>query len=319
MSTEASPYEVLGGVLDIPDIGVGEITDPDKRTGVTVVLFPEGARGAVDVAGGAPATRETPVLDPTNTILGPDAVVLTGGSAVGLRCADGVVDALVQRDRGVSVGSVRIPIVVAAAIFDMTIGRSEAPTTDDGGAALREATLLSTRVSEGNHGAGTGATVGKTLGDAWSMLGGQGAVTLRTHDGLLVAALVVVNAVGSVLDEEGNVLAGPRVQGIPQSTTHLWAGVAGDLGTGRATTIGTIVTNADLTKAALNRVARMGHDGLARSIDPVHTPWDGDTLFAVSVGNRVEDVGRVGALAAHAVAMAVRRAIRAANEPRGDC
>lgn len=306
-------YDGLPGVIDLPGIGVGSITDRVKETGVTVILLPQGATGAVDVAGGAPATRETPVLDPTNMVRGPDAVVLSGGSALGLQAADGVANGLRGLGRGVMVGSVRIPIVVAAAIFDMDQGLSEPPLREDGEEALRRALRFNTTVQEGRCGAGTGATVGKTLGPFHRMYGGQGAVTLATPDGLRVAALVVVNAVGSVLDEHQAILAGPRVNGTPQSTVNLWATENKKLEAGGATTIGIVMTNAGLSKSELGRVARMSHDGLARAIDPVHTAWDGDTLFAVSVGDRDDDVSRVGAIAAHAVAQAVRRAVRVAN------
>ncbi|NMP23649.1 P1 family peptidase [Sulfobacillus sp. DSM 109850] len=301
---------VLPGILAIPGVGVGSVTRRDLKTGTTVVVLPSGARGSVDVGGGAPATRETPVLEPTNTIPGPDAVVLTGGSAIGLRSADGVVEVLQQLNRGVEVGPVRIPIVVAAAIFDMGVGRPEAPTVDDGKAAAMEANSGNQTVVEGRHGAGTGATVGKILGPSLAMPGGQGAVTLTTQDGLIVGAVVVVNAVGSVVDEVGTILAGPRTGERPESTLALLAYPRPALGAGGATSIGLVVTNAGFSKAELGRVARMSHDGLARAIEPVHTPWDGDTLFAVSVGERADDVGRVGALAAYAVALAVRRAVR---------
>ncbi len=303
------PFEILGGVIDIPGVGVGSVTHDDQKTGVTVILCPQGTVGGVDVAGGAPATRETPVLDPANTIVGPDAVVLTGGSALGLQTADGVAQGLQRMGRGVEVGPIRIPIVVAAAIFDMEVGEPTAPTVADGLRALEEARQGRQEVDEGPHGAGTGATVGKTLGMEAAMAGGQGAVTIKTGDGLLVSALVVVNAVGSVLGEDGSVIAGPRIEGRPQSTTHLWALSPGRFSAGTSTSIGIIVTNAQLSKAELTRVAHMGHDGLARSIDPVHTPWDGDTLFACSVGDKPNEVGRVGALAAHAVALAVRRGV----------
>ncbi len=314
LSPDDLPYSILSGVLDIPGVGVGCVTDTYKATGVTVIFLPDGCQGGVDVAGGAPATRETALLDPVNTVAGPDAVVLTGGSALGLGTADGAAEALQRMGRGVSLASVRIPIVPAAAIFDLAVGLPEPPTRTDGIDALTLASRLSSRVDEGSYGAGTGATVGKSSGIGASMKGGQGAVTLKTRDGLLVGALVIVNAVGSVVDESGTVIAGPLVAGVPVHTTELWAQAPGDFRAGEATTIGVVVTNADLSKASLCRVARMGHDGLARSLDPVHTAWDGDTLFAVSTRAKSDDLGRVGALAARAVAMAVRRAVRAANQ-----
>lgn len=312
--SEHQGYEIVPGVIAVSGVGIGMVTDERKGTGVTAVLLPAGARAAVDVAGGAPATRETPVLDPANLVPGPDAIIFSGGSALGLRTADGAQDVLQEHGRGFAVGDVRVPIVVAAGIFDLDYRRPEPPSVADGRNAMIRALALRQEVPEGSFGAGTGATVGKTLGAPAAMKGGQGAVTLLTPDGLAVGALVVVNAVGSVLDENGRVMAGPRPQGsAPMPTTALWSAAENALFPGRATTIGAIVTDGDLTKAELARVCRMAHDGLARAIDPVHTPWDGDTLFAVSAGDRPAGAARVGALAAHAVALAVRRAVMAAN------
>ena len=316
--TGGDVLSVMPGVIAVPGVGVGSVTRRDLKTGTTVVMLPPGARGAVDVAGGAPATRETPVLDPVNTIAGPDAVVLTGGSAIGLRTADGVMEALQEMERGVRVDAVTVPIVVAAAIFDLGVGTPEAPTASDGKTAALEAISGNQSVVEGPYGAGTGATVGKILGPGAAMPGGQGAVTLQTRDGLVVAALMVVNAVGSILGESAEILAGPRVNGQPQHSTLLLALPFGGLNTGGATSIGIVVTNSRLSKAELGRVAGMSHDGLARAIDPVHTPWDGDTLFAVSVGDRKDDGGRVGALAARAVALAVRRGVEASIREEGN-
>lgn len=312
----AARLDAAGGVLALPGVGVGTVTNGDARTGCTVVVVPAGSRGAADVAGGAPATRETPVLDPDHVVPGPDAILLTGGSAYGLGAADGVMAALAEAGRGVAVGQTRVPIVVAAAIFDLDGAEVHAPTAADGERAARAALAGGQEVPEGRVGAGAGATVGKSLGKEAAMPGGQGAVTLTTADGLVVAAIVVVNAVGSVLDEEGRVLAGPRLpDGTLVNTTDLWAEVPMPPSTrpGEATTIGAVLTNARLDKHHLVRVARMAHDGLARAIEPVHTPWDGDTLFAVSVGDKPADLGRVGALAARAVAAAVRRAV---NPPK---
>ncbi len=292
---------------------MGCVSRPQVGTGVTVVVLPKGARGAGVVAGGAPATRETDVLDPKNTVLGPDAVVLTGGSAFGLRAADGVMQGLQQAGRGVSVGTVRVPIVVAAAIFDLAEGSARAPRVADGLRAYLIAQAMEQQVKAGRFGAGTGATVGKALGVASSMKGGQAAVTLKTADGLVVGALVVVNAVGSVLDDDGHILAGPLLAGQAQNTTDLWTAQPPSLTFGFATTLAVVATNADLTKAELQRVAQMAHDGLARRIEPLHSPWDGDSVFALSVGNTSADVGRVGAIAARVVGLAVRRAVVAAN------
>lgn len=304
-----APYEVIWGRLAAAGVGVGCVTDAGRGTGVTVILLPEGARGSADVAGGGPATRETVLLEPENTVPGPDAIVFSGGSAFGLRTADGVMQGLYEARRGIPVGEVRVPIVVGAAIFDLDFVSPDAPTFGDGRLALERAAAYPADQLNGSIGAGTGAMVGKSLGPESSMKSGQGAVTLITADGLVVGALVVVNAVGSILDDSGRVLAGPRVDGIAINTTDLWSMAEVKMSTGGATTLAAVITNAGLIKQELKRVCRMAHDGMARAIEPVHTPWDGDAVFAVSIGEHRADVGRVGALAARAMAMAIRSTV----------
>ncbi|MDA8195574.1 MAG: P1 family peptidase [Thermaerobacter sp.] len=313
----ATGYDEMPGMVAIPGVGIGTVTHRELGTGVTVILLPEGAVGGVDIGGGAPATRETPLLDPKNVVAGPDAIVLCGGSALGLQAADGVALALWQQNRGLAVGNIRIPIVVAAAIFDLDFGQAVPPTPNDGRAALKAAEEMYQHLPEGSYGAGTGATVGKSLGKDYAMKGGQGAVTLRTPDGLHVSAVVVVNAVGSIVSETGTIVAGPRLpDGTPVDTTALWSAAPTPLFPGGATTIGAVITDARLSKAELARICRMAHDGLARAIDPAHTPWDGDTIFATSVGSVQASAARVGALAARAFAIAARRAVSlAGSEP----
>ncbi len=302
---------VAEGVVDIPGVSLGWLTKHEPRTGVTLLLFPPQARGAVDVAGGAPATRETDLLRPENLVEGPDAVLLAGGSAFGLRAADGVLQVLAQAGRGAVFGEARVPIVPAAAIFDLGVGSPEAPTAADGEAVARMALEGGQTLAEGLHGAGCGASVGKVLGPSHSMRGGQGALTLTTPDGLRVAALAVVNALGSVLSADGSVLAGPRgTDGAPLSTAPLIAAGRLPATVGEATTIACVVTNARLGKPQLQRVARMAHDGLARAVDPAHTPFDGDAIFCVSCGDLPADPSRVGTIAASAMAEAIRRAVR---------
>ncbi|MCL4495296.1 MAG: P1 family peptidase [Firmicutes bacterium] len=314
-------YDILPGIIKIPGVGLGTVSDAVKGTGITALLLPPGSRAAVDVAGGAPATRETPVLDPANLVPGPDAIILSGGSALGLQTADGAQDVLHRNHRGFAVANVHIPIVVAACIFDLDYGQPQPPTLQDGQQAMEQALMEQTEclVPEGSAGAGTGATVGKSLGPQFAMKGGQAAISLITPGGLMVAALIVVNAMGSILAEDGRILAGPRSSdGHPQATTPaLWEQNPGVLTEGESTTIGAIITNGRLSKAELVRVCRMGHDGLARAIDPVHTPWDGDTLFAVSAGDCQSSPAMVGALAAHAVSLAIRRAVSLANAETG--
>lgn len=307
----ASALRYEGGRIDIAGVFVGTCTDVTARTGVTVLLLPAGTTGGVDVAGGGPATRETDALRPDNLVPGPDAVVFTGGSAPGLGAVDGVVAYLRSQGRGFLAGRHRIPIVPAAAIFDLGVGDPTSPGPDEGWRAAEQATDAFVR--EGPHGAGAGATVAKLrAGLSWPS--GQGAVTLYTEDGLRVAALVVVNAVGSVLEADGSVLAGADADPLAPlaGTPHATPAVGGH------TTLAAVLTNATLDKAALTRVARMAHDGLARSIEPCHTMWDGDTVFALATGpadGHAADPSRVGALGARALAIAVRRAVAAAATP----
>jgi L-aminopeptidase/D-esterase-like protein len=309
--------EILPGVLDVPGVHVGVVTDAAHATGVTAVVLPPGATGAAAVTGGAPATRETDLLRPENLVPGPDAILLLGGSAYGLRAADGAMEALRGAGRGLSVAGATVPIVVAAAIFDLAYGAAWAPTADDGRAAVEAALAgLSGRVPEGSVGAGAGATVGKLLGLAYAMKGGQGAVTVRAPDGLAVGAVAVVNALGSVIGRDGEILAGPRPPGEApmDSVALLAAGRAEDLRPGEATTVAAVVVGARLGKAELLRVATMAHDGLARAIRPAHTLWDGDTVFAAAVGERAADPTRVGTLAALALEEAIRRAVTEARQ-----
>lgn len=292
--------------------GVRVVSVTRAATGLTLVLLPDGAVGSVDVRGGAPATREVALLRPENLVPGPDAVLLTGGSAFGLAAADGVMAVLAAAGRGFPAGTVRVPIVPALAIFDLGGPAPDVPTAEDGRAAARRALSGGAqRVAEGRAGAGTGATVGKRT-DGRPMWGGQGAAAARAG-GLTVSALMVVNAVGSVLDADGRVLAGPTgSDGVPQS--WLDCSPAASTSVGRdATTLGVVVVDGALDKAGLSRVAMMAHDGLARAISPAHTPWDGDAVVAVGLGGRGVDAGWAGVLAAEAAAMAVRRAVVAAN------
>jgi L-aminopeptidase/D-esterase-like protein len=303
----SDPLRCVGGRVDVPGVRVGTWTDAAARTGVTVLLLPDGTRGAVDVAGGGPATRETDALRPDNLVPGPHALVLTGGSAPGLAAADGVVRLLQERGVGVPVGGVRVPVVAAAAIFDLAVGAPRSPGPDEGAAAA--AAAVEGDVPEGQAGAGTGATVGKLFPPPHPA-GGQGAATLATPDGLKVAALAVVNAVGVVLGEDGRPLAGGRApDGTPLDPLAPLAFDPRALGGGH-TTLAAVVTDAALDKASLARVARMAQAGMARAIEPVHTLWDGDAVFALATGaGGGAEASRVGALAARALAIAIRRAV----------
>ncbi len=326
------------GITSVPGIEVGHHTLTGRPTGCTVVLAREGAVGGVDVRGGAPGTRETDLLDPVNTVERLHAVVLSGGSAFGLDAAGGVMRWLEERGIGFPVGSVRVPIVAGAILFDLGVGDPAIrPGPECGYRAAEAASDLPP--AEGNVGAGAGATVGKLRGLGRAMKGGVGTASIARSDGLVVGAIVAVNAVGDVVDPAtGRVIAGVRTadgRGLADARRLVREGVAtaaggpstgsssgggsSEAGLPRNTIIGVVATNARLTKAQATKVAQMAHDGLARTVSPVHTPWDGDTVFALATGEleTSPDLLDVGALAAEAVAEAVIRAVRAAEGLEG--
>jgi L-aminopeptidase/D-esterase-like protein len=307
-----------GGLTDVPGLKVGQFTDARRPTGCTVVLTEGGATCGVDVRGGAPGTRETDLLDPTNTVGVVHAIVLSGGSAFGLEAATGVVRYLEEKGVGLSVGPARVPIVPAAVLFDLGVGDPTVrPDATAGYEAARAASDAA--VAEGSVGAGAGATVGKLLGAERAMKGGLGTASLRWGQGLVVGALAAVNPLGDVVDPEtGATVAGARAADGRTLRGAVDAFREGELTaaflTGRNSTLAVVATNARLTKAEAATVARMAHAGLARTIRPVHTPWDGDTIFALSTGS--EEVREaalvVGILAVEAVSEAVLRGVRSA-------
>ena len=308
-----------GSLTDVGGVKVGHFTDPRRPTGVTVVLVERGAVCGVDVRGGAPGTRETDLLDPLNLVDRVHAVVLSGGSAFGLDAASGVMRFLEEKGIGFETVGGRVPIVPAAVLFDLALG--DPKVRPDAAAGYQAARVASAGpVAEGNAGAGAGATVGKLFGFGSAMKSGVGSASIRLPNGAVVAALVAVNGVGDVVDPRtGRPLAGARTadgRGLRGAMSALAAGspVGAPL-SGQNTTIGVVATNVTLSKAQANKVAQMAHDGLARTIAPVHTPWDGDTLFALSTGEvRVASPDLVvGSLAAEVIAVAVLRAVRAAR------
>jgi L-aminopeptidase/D-esterase-like protein len=311
-----------GSLTDVSGVKVGHFTDPRRPTGCTVVLVEEGAVCGVDVRGGAPGTRETDLLDPVNSVDRVHAIVLAGGSAFGLDAASGVVRFLEEKGIGFPVGPLRVPIVPAAILFDLFLGDSRIrPDAQSGYAAAQSASEAAP--AEGNVGAGAGATVGKMFGLERAMKGGVGTASIALADGLVVAALVAVNAWGDVVDpESGRLLAGLRAAdggSLLGTRNALLAGEVGDRrAAGENTTIGVVATNAPLGKAAATKIAQMAHDGLALAIRPAHTPWDGDTLFALSTGSGPPTSELVvGSLAAEAVARAIIRAAMAATSLPG--
>ena len=291
----------------IDGITVGHATNLTARTGCTVILCPAGATAGVDVRGAAPGTRETEALRPGRLVQKAHAVLLTGGSAFGLDAASGVVQYLEERNIGFPAGSVRVPIVPAAVIFDLGVGEANVrPDKEMGYQACLNAT--DEPVVMGVIGAGTGATVGKAPG-VTSSPGGVGSACRRLDSGLIVAAIVVVNALGNVVHPRtGEILAGGKENdNFVDITERL---LDADLVHGTNTTIGVVATNATLAPAEVHRVAEMAHDGMARAIRPAHTMFDGDTLFALATGSHTgSGVNTVGILAAEVVAEAIVSAV----------
>ena len=306
-----------GSLTDVAGLTVGHWTDAQAATGCTVVLCgDEGAVAGVDVRGSAPGTRETDLLSPVNAVDRVHAVLLAGGSAFGLDAASGVMRWLEARGRGVKVGPCRVPLVCAAVLFDLLVGRADVrPDAAAGEAACDAASPAA--VPQGSVGAGTGATVGKALGFERATKSGLGSASLRIAGGVTVAALVAVNAVGDVIDPgTGAQIAGPRLPGGGFMRTTQWLREhPPQVSVGASTTLAVVATDAVLTKTEATKVAQMAHDGLARTIDPVHTMLDGDTVFALATGAAGvhADLTTVGAVAATALSGAVIAAVNAAT------
>ncbi len=321
-------------ITDVPGIKIGHWTNRRAATGCTVVLCPESTVGGVDVRGAAPGTRETDVLRPGNLVEAVHAVVLTGGSAFGLDAAGGVMRYLEERGVGLEFGGSRIPIVPAANLFDLGLGVPRRPDAAAGYRAASRAT--GGRVAEGSVGAATGATIAKGAGRARSLKGGLGTASERLDTGVIMGAIVAVNAGGSIGDPRtGEVVAAPRADGVGfiDLDAHLRSGRAwkedenedgedsDDTDSGpENTTLAVVATSAQLTKTQVNRLATVCHDGFARTIWPVHTRGDGDAIFALATGT--VEVDRAGysaleAMATRAVERAVLRGVRLATGLKG--
>ena len=318
-------------ITDIPGLRVGHAQDEDALTGCTVVLYEGGAVGGVDQRGGAPGTRETDAMHPLHLVNVVHAVVLAGGSAFGLDAASGAVRYLEERGVGFDVRVARVPIVPAAILFDLGVGRADVrPDPAMGYQACLNASP--DPPAEGNVGAGTGATVGKILGMGQAMKGGIGTASLEIGGGVIVGAIAAVNVFGDVIDPStGHIVAGARAlrkgrlkigQGpYFADTLQVMHSLVGrtilGFATREHTVIGVVATNAKLNKEQINKVAQMAHDGLARAVRPAHTMLDGDTIFAFATGGPDADVNIVGAFAAEVFAQAILRAVRAARPVAG--
>ena len=298
-------------ITAVPGIRVGHAQNDEALTGCTVILCEDGAVGGVDQRGGAPGTRETDLLRPLHHVEKVHGVLLTGGSAFGLDAAGGVMRYLEERGAGFDVGVARVPIVPAAVIFDLAIGRAD--VRPDAAMAYQACVNATTDpVAEGSVGAGTGATVGKILGMQNATKTGVGSACVEIIEGLFVGAIAVVNALGDVIDpHNGEIIAGARSEGgfadtlkvMPNMLTQSTASTSN-------TVIGVVATNAKLSKEEANKIAQMAQDGLARAVRPAHTMYDGDTIFALSTGEVKADVNLIGAFAAEVFAEAIVRAVR---------
>jgi L-aminopeptidase/D-esterase-like protein len=304
-----------GSLTDVPGLKVGHCTLTERPTGCTVVICEEGATAGVDVRGSAPGTRETDLLTPLNAVQKVNAVVLSGGSAYGLDTAGGVMHYLEEKNLGYKIGKLGVvPIVPAAILMDLGVGNFKIrPNADSGYKACVAATTGP--VAEGSVGAGAGATIGKMFGPNFSMKSGLGTASVKIPGtGLVVAALVAVNAVGDVVHPgTGRVVAGARSEdgkGYRDSMAAILSGYRVVSRPGANTTIGIVATNAKFTKTQMQKMAQMTHDGYARAINPIHTMSDGDTIFALSTGTAEEaaDLSAIGAIAATVMARAIVRA-----------
>lgn len=318
-------------ITDVRGIEVGHAQNEEALTGCTVILCRKGAVAGVDVRGGAPGTRETDLLNPINLVEKVHAIVLAGGSAFGLDAANGVMRYLEEKKIGFNTGAARVPIVPSAILYDLNLGRADV-RPDSAMGAIAAALAASDPPAEGNVGAGTGASVGKMFGKSLAMKSGLGTASMDIGGGVIVGAIVAVNAFGDVIDpKSGEIVAGLRsgkvgplrvgkksqfADTLEMMRSSIGRGVLGFASRGN-TVIGVVATNAKLTKAQATKVAQMAQDGIARTIRPAHTMLDGDVIFALSTGTKKADVSTIGAFAAEVMAQAILRAVKMAKSAGG--
>jgi L-aminopeptidase/D-esterase-like protein len=318
-------------ITDIPGILVGHAQDDEALTGCTAILCKDDFIGGVDQRGGAPGTREIDALRPMHLVNQVHGIVLSGGSAFGLDAATGVVRFLEEKGVGFDTRVARVPIVPAAILFDLGLGKADVrPDAEMGYQACLNASVDAPQ--EGNYGAGTGATVGKILGMGQAMKSGIGTASMEIGGGILVGAIAAVNVFGDVIDPQtGEIIAGARSTelrpfqigepGYFAETLQVMRSLIGRTALGfnrrENTVIGVVASNARLTKEEINKVAQMAHDGVARTVRPAHTMFDGDTIFAIANGERKADVNIVGAFSAEVFAVAIVRAVRNSKSVEG--
>lgn len=297
---------------ELDGVHFGNAQDDIGKTGVTVAIFPNGARCGVDISGGGPASRETPVLSPTTAPTPINAIVFAGGSAYGLAAADGVMRWLEEHGIGCKTSADIVPVVVQSCIYDLGYGSSKARPDSAMGYAACEAAYLRGEFKSGSCGAGTGATVGKLCGISRAMKSGLGFHAVEVGS-LKIAAVVVVNSLGDIFDEHGKKIAGLLTadrKNFADSCAALYKLAAQKILCDRTnTTLGMIITNGDFDKTQLTKIAAMTRNAFARSIKPVGLMLDGDTIYAASIGTVPADLNMVGTLAAEVMSVAIRKSL----------
>lgn len=296
-----------GSITDIEGVSVGHYTDEVNKTGCTVVIIDNGGVCGVDVRGSAPGTRETDLMRPTAMVQKANAFVLSGGSAFGLAAADGVMRYLEEMGQGFDTGDAKVPIVGAAVLYDLAVGSASVrPTAENGYTACENA--VSGKLVFGKIGAGTGATTGKAGGKLLSGKGGFGTASVKLSGGIIVAACFAVNAFGDIYDHH----SGVKIAGMKGFKTYnvLLKGAKFDF-SGKNTTIGVVGTNAILNKEQANKLAQLGQDGIALSVRPSHTMFDGDTVFAFGTGQKKSEINAILAAGAEVCARAIENAVSA--------
>ncbi|MBT3318744.1 MAG: P1 family peptidase [Clostridia bacterium] len=294
-----------GSITDIEGVSVGHYTDAKNKTGCSVVIIDNGGVCGVDVRGSAPGTRETDLMRPTAMVQKANAFVLSGGSAFGLASADGVMRYLEENGQGFDTGVAKVPIVGAAVLFDLAVGSADVrPTADNGYTACQNA--VNDVIETGKVGAGTGATTGKAAGKLLAGKGGFGTASISLGGGIVVAACFAVNAFGDIYDHTN----GEKIAGMKGMKTYnvLLKGAKFDF-SGKNTTIGVVGTNAILSKEQANKLAQLGQDGIALSVRPSHTMFDGDTVFAFGTGQKKSDINAILAAGAEVAARAIENAV----------
>ena len=308
-------------VLDIGPLRIGQVENREAATGMTVLISEEGMRAGLDVRGGGPASRDSQILNPLMAAQQIHSVVLSGGSAFGLGAANGVMKFLEEKDIGFDTGVAKVPLVVQSDIFDLSVGQANVRPDAEMGYAAAKAAFESPNYRDGNYGAGCGASVGKAGGMETAMKTGVGSYAVQIGD-LKLGAIVVLNALGDIYDwKNGRQIAGLLSEDKSELASTMQTmcrsiEVIDNKFTGN-TTIAVIITNAHFEKAQLCKIAGMAHDGYARSIDPVHTSADGDSIYAVSVGEVAADQDLVGSLGAEVLSEAIVRAVESADSAYG--